>query len=111
MVSQHQECSLQAALTPNVKGERVLLTVDIATICAQDYFLSFREYMHAHAGKTDDKQHGSNTGVNDTTSQQALSSYASLKEERFHRCVTTLPFINDAQELQYQSHQLPLDFN
>lgn len=70
MVSQHQECSLQAALTPNVKGERVLLTVDMATICAQDYFLSFREYMHAHAGKTEDKQHGSNAGVNDTTSQQ-----------------------------------------
>lgn len=93
-----------------------MFTVDMATICAQDYFLCFREYMHAQAGKTEGKQHGSNTGVNDTIAipaafQQTLSSYASLEKERFHKCVRTLPFTNDAQELWYQSHQLPLDFN
>lgn len=43
-----------------------MFTVDMATIYAQDYFLSFREYMHAQAGKTEGKQHGSNTRVNDT---------------------------------------------
>lgn len=92
-----------------------MFTVDMAKVCAQDYFLGFREYMHAHTGTTEGKQHGSNTGVNDTIAipaafQQALSSYASLKKERFHRCVRTLTFINDAQEFWYQSHQQPLDF-
>lgn len=65
--------------------------------------------MHAHAGKTEGR-------VNDAIGipaafQQALLSYTSLKKEWFHRCVRTLPFINDAQKLTYQYHQLPLDFN
>lgn len=72
--------------------------------------------MHAHAEKTEGKQHGSNAGVNNNIAstaafQQALSTYTSLMKERFHRCVRTLPFINYAQELMYPYHQLPLDFN
>lgn len=68
--------------------------------------------MHAHAGRKEGKQYGSSAGVNDniaTTAafQQALSSYTSLMKES----VRTLPFINDAQELMYPYHQLPLDFN
>lgn len=38
--------------------------------------------------------------------QQALSSNTSLKQDRLHRCIKTLLFINDAQELIY--HQLAL---
>lgn len=58
-----QECRLKAALR-DMKVGRVVLRVDMATICAHSYFLSPNEQVHAHAGKAEGKQIGSKAAVN-----------------------------------------------
>lgn len=60
------------------KVGRVVLRVDMATICAHNYFLSSNEQMHAHAGKAEGKQHGSKAGVNNSIAVHTSSLPESL---------------------------------